>query len=260
MCERCLTNIFAEFNLTWYTADFLVRISVAGAGKRVGRRAKRSFLEIVRLVKEIQPSFIFSLKTSLQSRTRGLDRVVSSWPSPLHDIVDYSQCRLGFANHKRDRVVLVGYSKTQWTRYPSIAGSDGKNDKENRPGRSKPANLREQVVNIEMYRETFPTDTATTGHGRNRADQERRTTEFRNNGEKQSGRPTVWKLPEQGGTWLKSATAGQELADTLREGLQGQWESPSSFTGTAKHDIIKLVKLEPMGSVVNEWTVSGGQN
>lgn len=86
-------------------------ISVAGNG--AGLEGKRSglFFEIVRLVKEIQPAFVF-LENVPAIRTRGLDRVCFELAKIGYDLrwTVISAASVG-ANHKRERWFLLGYSK-----------------------------------------------------------------------------------------------------------------------------------------------------
>jgi len=85
-------------------------ISVAGNG--AGLEGKRSglFFEIVRLVKEIQPTFIF-LENVPAIRTRGLDRVCFELAKIGYDLrwTIISAASVG-ANHKRERWFLLAHA------------------------------------------------------------------------------------------------------------------------------------------------------
>lgn len=86
-------------------------ISVAGKG--VGLEGERSglFFEIVRLAKEIKPSFLF-LENVPAIRTRGLDRVIEELTEIGYDLrwCMLSASRVG-ANHKRERWFLLAHTK-----------------------------------------------------------------------------------------------------------------------------------------------------
>jgi DNA (cytosine-5)-methyltransferase 1 len=85
-------------------------ISVAGNGR--GLEGKRSglFFEIVRLAKEIKPTFLF-LENVPAIRTRGLDRVIQELTEVGYDCrwSMLSAAEVG-ANHKRERWFLLAYS------------------------------------------------------------------------------------------------------------------------------------------------------
>jgi DNA (cytosine-5)-methyltransferase 1 len=90
-------------------------ISCAGLG--AGLEGKRSglFFEIVRLVSEIQPSFVF-LENVAAITSRGLDRVAGEFSALRYD------CRWGMlsaqdvgANHRRERWFLLAHSaRLRW--------------------------------------------------------------------------------------------------------------------------------------------------
>lgn len=91
-------------------------ISVAGNG--VGISGKRSglFREIVRLAKEIEPSFLF-LENVPAIRTRGLDTVIEELTGLGYDLrwCMLSAAQVG-APHKRERWFLLGYSNKECSR------------------------------------------------------------------------------------------------------------------------------------------------
>src|SRR3990167_726338 len=91
-------------------------ISNAGTGK--GLEGKRSglFYEIVRLVDEIRPKFIF-LENVPAIRTRGADKVIGELARLRYDArwITLSACDVG-ANHKRERWWLLAHTMRgqQW--------------------------------------------------------------------------------------------------------------------------------------------------
>jgi DNA (cytosine-5)-methyltransferase 1 len=84
-------------------------ISVAGNGAGLAGERSGLFFEILRLDKEIKPSFIF-LENVAAIRTRGLDRVVGELADLGYDArwCSLSASEVG-ANHKRDRWFLLAY-------------------------------------------------------------------------------------------------------------------------------------------------------
>jgi DNA (cytosine-5)-methyltransferase 1 len=85
-------------------------ISVAGNGRGLSGERSGLFFEIVRLVREIQPPFVF-LENVPAITTRGLDRIAAEFSSLRYD------CRWGIlsahdvgAPHKRDRWFFLAHS------------------------------------------------------------------------------------------------------------------------------------------------------
>lgn len=85
-------------------------ISVAGRGEGLGGKRSGLFFEIVRLIREIKPSFVF-LENVPNIRTKGLGRVLKELADCGYD------CRWGVisaadvgANHKRERWFLLAHS------------------------------------------------------------------------------------------------------------------------------------------------------
>jgi len=78
-------------------------ISVAGNGKGLEGERSGLFFEIVRLTKEIRPTFVF-LENVPAIRTRGLEQVIKAFTSMGYDCrwTCLSASSVG-ANHKRDR-------------------------------------------------------------------------------------------------------------------------------------------------------------
>jgi len=87
-------------------------ISVAGLGKGLDGKRSGLFFEIVRLVKEIQPVFIF-LENVPAIRTRGLDVVLKELTSFGYDCrwTTISAASVG-APHKRERWFLLAHSNS----------------------------------------------------------------------------------------------------------------------------------------------------
>lgn len=88
-------------------------ISLAGLGAGLGGKRSGLFFEIMRLAKELKPTFIF-LENVPAIRTRGLDRVIQELAQAGYD------SRYGFlsafdvgAPHKRERWFLVAYSNSR---------------------------------------------------------------------------------------------------------------------------------------------------
>lgn len=91
-------------------------ISVAGTGKGLGGERSGLFYEIVRLVDEIRPKFIF-LENVPAIRTRGADKVVGELARLRYDArwITLSASEVG-ANHKRERWWLLAHTMRgqQW--------------------------------------------------------------------------------------------------------------------------------------------------
>lgn len=89
-------------------------ISVAGNGVGLGGKRSGLFFEIVRLTKEIRPSFVF-LENVPAIRTRGLGSVIQSFTELGYDIrwTTISAASVG-ANHKRSRWFCLAYSDSMW--------------------------------------------------------------------------------------------------------------------------------------------------
>jgi DNA (cytosine-5)-methyltransferase 1 len=83
------------------------------AGRKAGLDGERSglFFEIVRLAKELRPTFLF-LENVPGIRTRGLDRVLQELTEARHDCrwTMLSAAEVG-ALHRRERWFLLGYSQ-----------------------------------------------------------------------------------------------------------------------------------------------------
>lgn len=92
-------------------------ISVAGAGNGLEGERSGLFFEIVRLTKEIRPSFVF-LENSPAIRTKGLEQVIKAFFSLGYDCrwTCLSASSIG-ANHKRDRwFFLANTNSPGWQR------------------------------------------------------------------------------------------------------------------------------------------------
>lgn len=86
-------------------------ISVAGNGKGLEGERSGLFFQIVRLAKEIKPSFLF-LENVPAIRTRGLDRVIEELAEAGYDCrwCMLSAAEVG-ANHKRERWFLLAHTR-----------------------------------------------------------------------------------------------------------------------------------------------------
>jgi len=91
-------------------------ISVAGAGKGLEGERSGLFFEIMRLVREAKPTFVF-LENVPAIRTRGLDRVLQEFTKERYDCrwTMLSAAEVG-ARHKRERWFLLANSKGAGTR------------------------------------------------------------------------------------------------------------------------------------------------
>jgi len=91
-------------------------ISVAGTGKGLGGERSGLFFEIVRLVSEIRPKFVF-LENVPAIRNRGADRVVGELARLRYDTrwITLSASEVG-ANHRRERWWLLAHTMRgqQW--------------------------------------------------------------------------------------------------------------------------------------------------
>ena len=91
-------------------------ISVAGTGKGLGGERSGLFYEIVRLIDEIRPKFIF-LENVPAIRTRGADKVIGELARLRYDArwITLSAAEVG-ANHKRERWWLLAHTMRgqQW--------------------------------------------------------------------------------------------------------------------------------------------------
>lgn len=87
-------------------------ISIAGNGKGLEGERSGLFYEIVRLTKEIRPSFVF-LENVPAIRTRGLEQVIKEFAKMGYDCrwTMLSAESVG-ANHKRERWFLLAYSNS----------------------------------------------------------------------------------------------------------------------------------------------------
>ena len=96
---------------------------ISSAGLRKGLEGKRSglFFEIVRLVSEIRPSFIF-LENVAAITVRGLGSVTAEITKLGYDCrwTTLSAAEIG-ANHKRDRWWLLGYSNSAGIRKSEVS-------------------------------------------------------------------------------------------------------------------------------------------
>ncbi len=91
-------------------------ISVAGNGKGLEGERSGLFYEIIRLTKEIRPSFVF-LENVPAIRTRGLEQVIKEFTEMGYDCrwTMLSAASVG-ANHKRERWFLLAHAKSNGNR------------------------------------------------------------------------------------------------------------------------------------------------
>lgn len=129
-------------------------ISVAGTGKGLEGERSGLFYEIIRLTKEIRPSFVF-LENVPAIRTRGLEQVIKEFTEIGYDCrwTCLSAASVG-APHKRERWFLLAHSNspTLWKKQvgikklkratkPDAAMEIGKNTDDN----SQPESLRQSI-------------------------------------------------------------------------------------------------------------------
>jgi DNA (cytosine-5)-methyltransferase 1 len=103
-------------------------LSVAGLGAGLAGERSRLFFEIVRLVKEIKPTFVF-LENVPAIRTRGLSEVVNAFTEMGYDCrwTCLSARDVG-APHKRERWFLLAYFDGKRLQGHGVKGSDEKDD------------------------------------------------------------------------------------------------------------------------------------
>lgn len=91
-------------------------ISVAGNGKGLAGERSGLFFEVIRLTKEIRPSFVF-LENVPAIRTKGLEQVIKAFTEVGYDCrwTCLSAASVG-APHKRERWFLLAYSKSNGNR------------------------------------------------------------------------------------------------------------------------------------------------
>jgi len=108
-------------------------ISVAGRGKGLAGERSGLFFEIMRLVREIQPTFIF-LENVPAIRTRGLDTVLKEIADCGYDCrwTNLSAAEVG-AWHKRDRWWLLAYSRCREQRTMQNLQSTSQECKRSKP-------------------------------------------------------------------------------------------------------------------------------
>lgn len=88
-------------------------ISVAGLGKGLADERSGLFFEIMRLVKEIRPKFVF-LENVSAIRTRGLDKVIEEFTKERYDC-RWTMLRASDvgAIHRRERFYILAYDRSQ---------------------------------------------------------------------------------------------------------------------------------------------------
>lgn len=107
-------------------------ISVAGLGAGLGGERSGLFFEIVRLTKEISPTFVF-LENVPAIRTRGLRQVIGAFTEIGYDCrwTCLSASSVG-APHKRERWFLLAHTKGNGNKR-AVRGLPSSDAKENRP-------------------------------------------------------------------------------------------------------------------------------
>lgn len=105
-------------------------ISIAGNGKGLAGERSGLFYEIIRLTKEIRPTFVF-LENVPAIRTRGLEQVIKAFTEIGYDCrwTMLSAASIG-ASHKRERWFLLAHAKQQ--------GLERQRAKEGKAKKSKP--------------------------------------------------------------------------------------------------------------------------
>jgi len=103
-------------------------ISVAGAGKGLEGERSGLFFEIMRLVREVRPSFVF-LENVSALRTRGLDTVIKEFDKARYD-VRWTMLRASDvgAIHRRERIFILAHDRSkriQGIRQEKIQGKQG---------------------------------------------------------------------------------------------------------------------------------------
>lgn len=99
-------------------------ISVAGNGKGLEGERSGLFFEIIRLTKEIRPSFVF-LENVPAIRTRGLEQVIKAFAEIRYDCrwTMLSAASIG-APHKRERWFLLANTNTPGRLWPDTSQSE----------------------------------------------------------------------------------------------------------------------------------------
>lgn len=105
-------------------------LSVAGRGEGLAGKRSGLFYEVVRLVKEIQPSFVF-LENVPAIRTRGLEQVIKEFAEMGYDCrwTMLSASSVG-ASHKRERWFLLAHTKRNGVRAMPRALSRPQNEQQ----------------------------------------------------------------------------------------------------------------------------------
>lgn len=131
-------------------------ISVAGTGKGLGGERSGLFYEIVRLVDEIRPKFIF-LENVPAIRTRGADKVIGELARLRYDArwITLSASEIG-ANHKRERWWLLAHTmrgqqwREEWeSKVKAYAVANSLGDGRGEVGTREPSSPGEGMANAE---------------------------------------------------------------------------------------------------------------
>jgi DNA (cytosine-5)-methyltransferase 1 len=130
-------------------------ISIAGNGKGLAGERSGLFFDIIRLVKEIKPSFVF-LENVPAIRTRGLFHVISSFTEIGYDCrwTCLSAASIG-APHKRERWFLLAHADKSelWDKSGRSSRKNGNGSNEPRDNGQKKSLARANGTRLEGQRE-----------------------------------------------------------------------------------------------------------
>ena len=204
-------------------------LSVAGRGKGLAGERSGLFFEIIRLVKEIKPAFVF-LENVPAIRTRGLSEVVNAFTEIGYDCrwTCISASDVG-APHKRERWFLLASSNSERKRLVQGTGQALRSEKQEAIGQNSSdvcqespiSNSHSNPIRIEQ-RWSFGKN----GQG---------AFIFGDDGSQKSVADSdgLRELSEQR-KHDRPSNSGEDVADSMCEGLEGQWEEPSG-TGKELH-------------------------
>jgi len=188
-------------------------LSVAGNGKGLAGERSGLFYEIIRLTKEIRPSFVF-LENVPAIRTRGLEQVIKEFTKIGYDCrwTCLSAASVG-ANHKRERWFLLAHSNGNRNKR-EVGKSNG--IQKTMEGFEREKNSSSRKLSGANHDER---DTAMCGY-----------VETDNLPDSDCNRPEE-NLSIQARHKGESILPGNDgskksLAYSMREGLEGQWEIP----------------------------------
>jgi len=179
-------------------------LSVAGRGKGLAGERSGLFFEIIRLVKEIKPAFVF-LENVPAIRTRGLSEVVNAFTEIGYDCrwTCLSAGDVG-APHKRERWFLLASSNSERKRLVQGTGQALRSEEQEAIGQNSSDVCQESPIS--------------NSHSNPIRIEQR------------------WSFGKNGqGAFIFGDDGSQKsVADSMCEGLEGQWEEPSG-TGKELH-------------------------